>query len=137
MPLMGGALFCLSREPGGTRSNIAVSVCVWVILCRQLSRADEDQCMECQAEHENEGLLLEDIGRLLGDVRASARFAMQAALTWLILALTPLRHLLSSHMSARATVAFGWLWQCREDFQVVYLKAVLFGSLFRTLAMIS
>ncbi len=31
--------------------------------------------MECQAEHENEGLLLEDIGRLLGDVRASARFA--------------------------------------------------------------
>ncbi len=42
---------------------------------RQLSSSDEDQCMECQAEHENEGLLLEDIGRLLGDVRASARSA--------------------------------------------------------------
>lgn len=40
---------------------------------RQLSRSDEDQCLTCQAEHENEGLLLEDIGRLLGDVRASAR----------------------------------------------------------------
>ncbi len=48
---------------------------VWFALCRQLSRADEDQCQECQAEHENEGLLLEDIGRLLGDVRASARCA--------------------------------------------------------------
>lgn len=44
-------------------------------LRRRLSSSDEDQCLECQAEHENEGLLLEDIGRLLGDVRASARFA--------------------------------------------------------------
>jgi hypothetical protein len=85
-----------------------VSVGVWVILCRQLSRADEDQCMECQAEHENEGLLLEDIGRLLGDVRASARFAMQAALTWLTLALTPLRHLLSSHIRACARELQRW-----------------------------
>lgn len=42
---------------------------------RLLSKGGEpDQCSTCEAEHENEGVLLEDIGRLLGDVRASARF---------------------------------------------------------------
>ena len=32
-----------------------------------------EQCSTCEAEHEDEGQLLEEIGRLLGDVRASAR----------------------------------------------------------------
>ncbi len=44
--------------------------------CRLLSTGHEaSQCLACEADHENEGALLEDVSRLLGDVRASVRCA--------------------------------------------------------------
>jgi hypothetical protein len=44
--------------------------------CRLLSHdGGEEQCLACEAEHGSEAALLEDLGRLLGDVRASARCA--------------------------------------------------------------
>ena len=45
-------------------------------LIRLLSHAGgAEQCLACEAEHGSEAALLEDLGRLLGDVRASARCA--------------------------------------------------------------
>lgn len=44
------------------------------IICRKLMTAGNAQhAQECEQEHETEGLLMEELGRLLGEVKASAR----------------------------------------------------------------
>ena len=55
----------------GCGASLSVSA-----VCRRLAgREGGGQAFqECEAEHACEGALLEDLGRLLGDVRASARF---------------------------------------------------------------
>ena len=42
--------------------------------CRKLMTAANSQhAKECEEEHESEGILMEELGRLLGEVKASAR----------------------------------------------------------------
>jgi len=47
--------------------------------CRLLSTEHEaDQCLACEEHHEHEAALLEDVSRLLDNVRASVRWALVA-----------------------------------------------------------
>lgn len=45
--------------------------------CRLLSTEHEaTHCLAAEADHEHESTLLEDVSRLLGDVRASVRYSL-------------------------------------------------------------
>lgn len=53
--------------------------------CRKLMTAASAQhAQECEQEHETEGLLMEELGRLLGEVKASARSAQALLLSLLL-----------------------------------------------------
>lgn len=38
-----------------------------------MTAANSQHAKECEEEHESEGILMEELGRLLGEVKASAR----------------------------------------------------------------
>ena len=45
-------------------------------VCRKLmTAANAQHAQDCEQEHESEGLLMEELGRLLGEVKASSRSA--------------------------------------------------------------
>ena len=41
-----------------------------------MTSANAQHAKDCEQEHESEGLLMEELGRLLGEVKASARSVM-------------------------------------------------------------
>ncbi len=40
--------------------------------------ANDQHAKKCEMEHQSEGVLMEELGRLLGEVKASARCAVHA-----------------------------------------------------------
>ena len=40
--------------------------------------AKQQHAKECEREHQSEGMLMEELGRLLGEFKASARYACNA-----------------------------------------------------------
>ena len=72
--------------------------------CRLLSTEHEaTHCLAAEADHEHESTLLEDVSRLLGDVRASVRWSLTHTLSQVY---KPLACLLAEWLSQGLPDAF-------------------------------